>query len=145
MSDHRNLDQGIYIRLVTTREPIKRAFAGTGKSRRRERSSAHWIAKSIVEGILGNHRIERNGGAVGETEIIDMLAEELWKVPEQTARDLVEIDANKRDAAKASITQVLLTALLDRYECTFFKPEYRGMGASSYRSKGTEPPTSESV
>jgi len=30
MTDHKHLDQGIYIRLVTTREPIKRAFAGTG-------------------------------------------------------------------------------------------------------------------
>lgn len=145
MSDHRNLDQGIYIRLVTTREPIKRAFAGTGQSRRREKTSAAAIARSIVESILRNHRIERGGEPVDEAEIIDVLTEELWKVPEQTAKDLVGVDANKRDAAKAAITAALISGLVSRYDCTFFMPEYRGMGASSYRSKGTEPPTSESV
>ncbi|QRY70347.1 hypothetical protein JVX98_12715 [Ensifer sp. PDNC004] len=135
MSDHKNLDQGIYIGLVTTREPIKRAFAGTGQSRRREKTSAAAIARSIVESILRNHRIERGGEPVDEAEIIDVLTEELWKVPEQTAKDLVGVDANKRDAAKAAITQALLAALLDRYDCTFFMPEYRSMGASTHKGR----------
>lgn len=134
MTDHKNLDQGIYISLVTTREPIKRAFAGTGQSRRREKTSAASIARSIVESIRRNHRIERGAVSVDEAEIIEVLTEELWKVPDQTAKDFVGVDANKRDAAKATITQALLTTLVTRYECTFFKPEYRGMGPSSYRS-----------
>lgn len=134
MTDLRSLDQGIYIRLVTTREPIKRAFAGTGRSRRREKSSAHWIAQSIVAGIRGNHRIERDGVAIDEAEIVELLADELWKVPEAIAKDFVGIDASKRDDAKAAITHALLTALTSRFECTFFQPEYRGMGPSSYPS-----------
>lgn len=135
MSDHTKLDQGIYISLVTTREPIKRAFAGTGHSRRREKSSAHWIAGSIVKSIRVNHRIERNGVEADEAGIIDMLADELWKVPEVIAKDLVGIDANKRDDAKAAITRALLSALTSRFECTFFMPEYRGMGPSTHSSQ----------
>ncbi|ASY74366.1 hypothetical protein [Sinorhizobium fredii] len=131
MTDHKNLDQGICIRLTTTREPIKRAFAGTGQSRRREKSSANWIARSIVTGIRINHRIERDGVSVDDTEIIDLLAEELWKVPEAVAKDLVGIDANRRDDAKATITRGLLAALTSKYECTFFRPAYHGMGAST--------------
>lgn len=134
MIDHKYLDQGIYIGLVTTREPIKRAFAGTGQSRRREKTGAASIARSIVESILRNHRVERGGEPVDEAEIIDVLTEELWKMPEQTAKDLVGIDANKRDAAKAAITNALLSVLVSRYDCTFFRPEYRGMGPSSYRA-----------
>lgn len=126
------LDQGIFIRLTTTREPIKRAFAGTGRSRRREKSSTYWIAKSITEGIRINHRIERAGVSVDAAEIIDVLAEELWKIPEVMAKDLVGVDANKRDAAKRTITSTLLSALTSRFECTFFMPEYHGMGPSSY-------------
>ncbi|WP_104668180.1 hypothetical protein [Ensifer adhaerens] len=129
MTDHESLDQGIYIRLTTTRAPIKRAFAGTGQSRRREKSSADWIARSIVTGIRINHRIERDGVAVDDTEIIDLLAEELWKVPEAVAKDLVGIDANRRDDAKATITRALLAVLTSKYQCTFFRPEYHGMGA----------------
>ncbi len=131
MADHKNLSQGIYISLVTTRMPIKRAFAGTGQSRRREKTSAASIARSIVESIRRNHRIERGAVSVDEAGIIEVLTEELWKVPEQTAKDLIGVDANKRDAAKAAITQALLTALVTRFECTFFMPEYRGMGAST--------------
>lgn len=132
MTDHTHLDQGIFIRLVTTREPIKRAFAGTGRSRRREKSSAHWIAQSITTGILGNHRIERGGVAVAEAEIVELLADELWKVPEVVAKDLVGIDATKRDDAKVAITRALLSALTSLFECTFFQPGYRGMGPSSH-------------
>ncbi|WVT72571.1 hypothetical protein QM996_13770 [Sinorhizobium chiapasense] len=135
MPDYKNLDQIIYIRLTTTRMPIKRAFAGTGQSRRREKSSARWIAQSIVKSVRINHRIERNGTAVDEAEIIDVLAEELWKVPETVAKDLVGIDANKRDDAKRTITSALLLAMTDRYECTFFMPEYHGMGPSSYGAR----------
>ncbi len=87
-----------------------------------------------MEGISINHRIERGGAAVDETEIIDVLAEELWKVPEVIAKDLVGIDATKRDDAKAVITSALLSALTSRFECTFFMPEYHGMGPSSYQS-----------
>lgn len=135
MPDYKNLDQIIYIRLTTTRMPIKRAFAGTGQSRRREKSSARWIAQSIVTSIRINHRIERDGAAVDEAEIIDVLAEELWKVPEVIAKDLVGIDATKRDDAKAVITSALLSALTSRFECTFFMPEYHGMGPSSYGAR----------
>lgn len=129
MADHKNLGQGIFISLVTTRMPIKRAFAGTGQSRGREKTSAASIARAIVAGIRINHRIERDAAAVDDMEIIDVLTEELWKVPEQTAKDLVGVDANKRDDAKAAITQALLSALVTRYECSFFMPEDRGMGA----------------
>lgn len=66
-----------------------------------------------------------------DAEVIDLLAEELWNVPELTLKDLVGIDANKRDNAKRTITDVLLAALTTRYECTFFMPAYRGMGAST--------------
>lgn len=134
MPDYKNLDQVIYIRLTTTRTPIKRAFAGTGQSRRREKSSAHWIAQSIVQGVRNNHRIERDGVAVDEAEIIDMLAEELWSVPETVAKALVGIDANKKDDAKRTITSMLLLAMTERYECTFFMPKYQGMGPSTYGS-----------
>lgn|GEM_PF-1985833 len=72
--------------------------------------------------------------AVAEAEIVELLAEELWKVPEAIAKDFVGIDARKRDDAKAAITQGLLTALTSHFECTFFQPEYRGMGPSSYPS-----------
>jgi len=135
MADHKNLSQGIYISLVTTRMPIKRAFAGTGQSRRREKTSAASIARSIVESIRRNHRIERGAVSVDEAEIIEVLTEELWKVPEQTAKDFVGVDANKRDAAKAAITRALLTSLVTRYECSFFMPEYRGMGPSAHSSQ----------
>lgn len=131
MPDHEQLDQSIYIHLTMSRGPAKRALAGTGQSRRRERPSAHWIATEIVKAIRRNHRIEKYGAAVPEEEVIDLLAEELWNVPEVTARELVGIDANKRDAAKRAITNVLLAALTSRYECTFFRPEYRGMGPST--------------
>lgn len=132
MPDHDQLDQMIYIHLTIAPGPSKRALAGTGQSRRRERPSAHWIATEIVKAIHVNHRIERHGASVPEAEIIDLLAEELWNVPELTAREFVGIDANKRDAAKRTITNVLLAALTSRYECTFFRPEYRGMGPSSH-------------
>ncbi len=135
MADHKNLSQGIFISLVTTRMPIKRAFAGTGQSRRREKTSAASIARAIVAGIRINHRIERDAIAVEESEIIEVLTEELWKVPEQTAKDFVGVDANKRDDAKAAITQALLSFLMSRYECTFFMPEYRGMGPSAHSSQ----------
>jgi len=138
--DYKNLDQVIYIRLTTTRTPIKRAYAGTGQSRRREKPSAHWFAKSIVEGIRINHRIERGGAAVDEAEIIGVLADELWKVSEAVAKDLVGIDANKRDNAKRTITSALLVAPTDRYECTFFMPKYHGMGPSSYGRSGSGEP-----
>lgn len=39
----------------------------------------------------------------GEAELIDLLAEELWNVPELTAKELVGVDANRRDAAKRTI------------------------------------------
>lgn len=132
MPDHHQLDQSIYIHLTTAHGPSKRALAGTGRSRRRERLSAHSIATEIVKAIRINHRIERYGATVPETEVIDLLAEELWNVPETMAKDLVGIDANKRDGAKRAITNVLLTALTRRYECTFFMPQYRGMGPSSH-------------
>lgn len=131
MSDHKSLDHGIYIHLATIRMPIKKAFAGTGQSRRREKSSAHSIAKAIVTGIRVNHRIERDGLPADEAGVVDMLTEELWKVPEAIAKDLVGIDANKRDAAKATITSALLSALTSRFECTFFRPVSRGMGPST--------------
>lgn len=54
-------------------------------------------------------------------------------MPEAIAKDFVGIDASKRDYAKAAITHALLTALTSRFECTFFQPEYRGMGPSSSR------------
>ncbi|MEI3853587.1 MULTISPECIES: hypothetical protein [unclassified Ensifer] len=132
MPDHERLDQAIYIHLTIARGPSKRALAGTGQSRRRERPSAHSIATAILKGIRINHRIEKYGTAVPDAEVIDLLAEEIWNVPETTAKDLVGIDANKRDGAKRAITNVLLAALTRRYECTFFMPEYRGMGPSSH-------------
>lgn len=135
MPDHDQLDQMIYINLTTARGPSKRALAGTGQSRRRERPSAHSIATEIVKAIHVNHRIERYGVTVPEVEIIDLLAEELWNVPAVTTKELVGIDASKRDAAKRTITNVLLAALTSRYECTFFRPEYRGMGPSSYGAR----------
>lgn len=131
MSDHDRLDQTIYIHLTVAGGPSKRALAGTGQSRRRERPSAHRIATEIVKAIRINHRIERHGVNVPDAEVIDLLAEELWNVPELTLKDLVGIDANKRDNAKRTITDVLLAALTTRYECTFFMPAYRGMGAST--------------
>lgn len=132
MPDHDQLDQMIYIHLTMAGGPSKRALAGTGQSRRRERPSAHRIATKIVTAIRINHRIELHGEAVPDAEVIDLLAEELWNVPVAIAKDLVGVDANKRDAAKRTITDVLLAALTSRYECTFFRPEYRGMGPSSY-------------
>ncbi|WDZ81059.1 hypothetical protein PWG15_25260 (plasmid) [Ensifer adhaerens] len=85
-----------------------------------------------MKAIRINHRIERYGATVPEAEVIDLLAEELWSVPVATTKELVGIDANKRDAAKRTITNVLLAALTSGYECTFFRPEYRGMGPSSH-------------
>lgn len=132
MLNHEQLDQSIYIHLTVSHRSSKRALAGTGRSRRRERPSAHSIATSIVKGILINHRIELYGPAVPDGEVIDLLAEELWNVPDAITKELVGINANKRDGAKRAITNVLLTALTRRYECTFFMPEYRGMGTSSH-------------
>ncbi|KSV84382.1 hypothetical protein [Sinorhizobium sp. GL28] len=131
MPDHDQLDQSIYIHLTTAHGPSKRGLAGTGRSRRRERLSAHSIATDIAKAIRINHRIERYGATVPEAEVIDLLAEELWNVPAVTTKELVGIDANKRDTAKRTITNVLLTALTSRYECTFFRPAYRGMGPST--------------
>jgi hypothetical protein len=93
--------------------------------------SAHSIATEIVKAIRINHRIERYGATVPEAEVIDLLAEEIWNLPAVTTKELVGIDANKRDAAKRTITNVLLATLTSRYECTFFRPEYRGMGPST--------------
>ncbi|HEV7305237.1 hypothetical protein [Ensifer sp.] len=131
MPDHDKLGHSIYTRLTTAGEPSKRALAGTGQSRRRERQSAHSIATSVVNGILINHCIERHGETVPKAEVIDLLAEALWNVPETIAKELVGVDANKRDAAKRSITDVLLAALTSKYRCTHFVPKYRGMGPSS--------------
>ncbi|MFK0278596.1 hypothetical protein ACIQUG_33355 [Ensifer sp. NPDC090286] len=121
MPNHDQLDQAIYIHLTTTPAPAKRALAGTGQSRKRERPSAHRIATTIVKAIRKNHRIERHGVTVPESEIIDLLAEELWNVPEAIAKHLVGVDATKRDDAKQVITSALLSALTTRYECTFVR------------------------
>ncbi len=135
MPDHDQLDQAICIHLTMSGGPSKRALAGKGESRRRERPSVHRIATEIVKAIHRNHWIERYGATVPEAENIDLLAEELWNVPAVTTQELAGIDANKRDAAKRTITNVLLAALACRYECTFFRPEYRGIGPSSWSGR----------
>lgn len=54
MSGNSELESLIHIHLTMVRQPSKRAFAGTGQSRRREKTSAHWIAHAIVAGVRVN-------------------------------------------------------------------------------------------
>lgn len=121
------LESLIHIHLTMVRQPTKRGFAGTGQSRRREKTSARSIAQSIVTGVRVNHRFGRNGMSVADAEVIALLEDELWKVSESTARDLVAIDTNQRDDARDAIVQRLFAALTDNFECSYFRPPYRGM------------------
>jgi hypothetical protein len=130
MSEHNRLQAAICVHLATIHAPTKKGFAGMGQSRRRERSSAVSIAKSTVASIRVNHRIERGGVAVDDAEVVELLATELWRVPEELAKDLVGIDAHKRESAREAIGHNLLLALTGDYECTFFTPEYHGMKES---------------
>ncbi|OCP36725.1 hypothetical protein [Ensifer sp. LC163] len=130
MSDNSYLESSICIRLATIHQPTKKGFAGTGQSRRREKSSAAAIAKSIVAGVRVNHRIERAGVSIDDAELIKLLATALWNVPEGLATDMVGIDANKREAAREAIARTLFVALTDNYTCTFFQPEHHGMKES---------------
>ena len=127
MPDNSELESAIHIHLTMIRQPTKRGFAGTGQSRRREKTSARSIAQAIVTGVRVNHRFGRNGVGVDDAEIIALLEDELWKVSESTARNLVAIDTNQRDNARDTIAQRLFVALTGTFECSYFRPPYSGM------------------
>ncbi|WP_457588583.1 hypothetical protein [Ensifer canadensis] len=132
MTDRAKLSSFIAIRLAAIDQSTKRCFAGTGVSRRRQQDSARSIAKDLVRHIRVNHRIERAGIRVDDTEVTALAATELWKLPEAVAKDLVAIDANRKEVARAAIVDALVEALTRNYEFTFIQPQYRGMGPPTY-------------
>lgn len=113
------LESLIHIHLTMVRQPSKRAFAGTGQSRRREKTSAHRIAHATVTGVRVNLRFRRDGVSVDDAEVVALLEDELWKVPEATARDSVAIDSTQRDSARDTIAQRLFVALSGTFECSY--------------------------
>ncbi|NOV20855.1 hypothetical protein E5S70_33315 [Ensifer adhaerens] len=139
MTDHAKLSSFIAIHLAVIDQSTKRRFAGTGVSRRREQDSARSIAEELVRHIRINHRIERAGTAVDDAEVVALVAAELWKLPDAVAKDLVAIDANRKEVARAAIVNALVEALTRSYEFTFLQPEYRGMGPSIYKAPNVGP------
>ncbi|MDP9632418.1 UNVERIFIED_ORG: hypothetical protein J2W85_004503 [Ensifer adhaerens] len=139
MTDHRKLSSSIAIHLAVINQSTKRRFAGTGVSRRREQDSARSIAEDLVRHIRINHRIERAGTAVDDAEVAALVAADLWSLPEAVAKDLVAIDANRKEVARTAIVNALVEALTRSYEFTFFQPEYPGMGPSMYKAPNVGP------
>ncbi|WP_457584789.1 hypothetical protein [Ensifer canadensis] len=101
------------------------------------RITQRYRCRDLLAGVRVNHRIERAGAHVDDAEIADLLATELWNVPEGLAKDMVGIDANKREAAKEAIARTLLIAMTGNYTCTFFQPEHHGMGESLANTPGS--------
>ena len=134
MTDQAALTSYIAIKFATIAETVKRGYAGTSQSRRRELSAAKRIATVLVAGIRINHRIERDGAPAKDDEVISFFADTLWQVPENTAKDCVGIDANKRDVARDAIARALADRLLREYALIDIPSEYRWGGPSVYPS-----------
>ena len=103
------------IALACLRPTTVRAFAGRGRSRRRDLYLVPSIADEIVANICITLAFNRDGERVIRSRIARHLADVLLGVSDSVARDWAGVDAEARDRARKEITACIVQRLVDRY------------------------------
>ncbi|KOF12863.1 hypothetical protein AC244_33180 [Ensifer adhaerens] len=116
----------VYLALSLLKEPARKALAGTGKTHRRERSSAEAIATHVVTYLRRNWEFYRDGKPAKDRDVIQHLANIIWAVPLEIAQDHAAIDADEREAARQFIAEDVFNALTSEFQPVYAPERYTG-------------------
>lgn len=111
----RSLDLQVNIALGCLRPTAIRAFAGRGRSRRRELGLADTMADKIATDLTATLRFSRDGAPVIRSRVARHITEVFRGISDATALAWAGLDATARDDARAKIADQISQRLVERY------------------------------
>lgn len=116
------LQAAVAIQLACIAPPVRRAFGGTGPSRRREMSVARRISIVLVNSLLRTFDFSRGGNEVSVSEIAAVIEGSLTGCPDYLARDWAGKDILKGEAAREAIAAASISALKGKFSVVPIEP-----------------------
>ena len=103
------------VALACLRGPLVRAFAGRGRSRRRELDLAPTMASNIAGSVAEAMTFERDGTPVIWTRIAATIEAQLRVLPEHQARNWAGANSVQSEAARKEIAALLSDRLATEF------------------------------
>lgn len=133
-----NLDElsmQIRIAIMVSPATFLRAFAGTGVRRRREPIGSMEIGERVSKNVSAMFRFYENGRRVEREELADFLYQHPLAVPDSTAKQVTDKNADVRSDAIDVVAAGLITALAANWTISYEPgtPDLAGKGVKFHR------------